>query len=91
MSLQFRWLRGSIVPNDGSLALLVGFDACLIILCGAHALTDRWFRLVIRLLASMARFTSTMVMMPCVLRGFAGGWCSSRALMGSFRVDDGEP
>jgi hypothetical protein len=23
--------------------------------------------------------------------GFAGGWCSSRALMGSFRVDDGEP
>jgi hypothetical protein len=40
MSLQFRWLRGSVNPDDGSLALLVGFDAGLMILCGADVLTD---------------------------------------------------
>jgi hypothetical protein len=82
MSSQFRWLRGSVIPNDGLSALLVGFDACLMILCGADVLTDRWFSLVIRLLASMARFTLTVVMLPCSPVGFAGSLMLSRALLG---------
>jgi hypothetical protein len=53
--------------------------------------TDCWFRPHLRSLASMARFSSTAALMPRVLVGFAGDWCSSRPLMGSFRVDDGGP
>jgi hypothetical protein len=91
MSSQSRWLRGSVMPDDGSLALLVGSDACLMILCGAVVLTDRWFRPVVRSLALLARFTSTAEILPRSLVSFAGSLVLPRALMGSFRVDDGEP
>jgi hypothetical protein len=95
ISSQFCWLRGSVNPDDGSLALLVGssrwlfslallvgFDAGLMILCGADVLTDRWFRLVIRLLASMARFTSTVAMMSPLGRKLCG-------LVGALKSVDG--
>jgi hypothetical protein len=81
MSLQFHWLHGSFISDDGSLALLVGFDACLMILCGADVLTDRC--LVICLFASMAWFTLTAAMMTPLLVSFAGSLVVlSRALLG---------
>ena len=77
--------------GDGPLALLVGFDVVAIVGSLPALATDRWFRPRLRSLASMARFSLMAVLMPRVLLGFAGDWCSSRALLGSFRVDDGEP
>jgi hypothetical protein len=52
------------------------------ILCGTDVLTDRWFRLVIRLLALMAWFTSTVVMMSPLARKLCG-------LIGALKSIDG--